>query len=104
MFHQLLKADAVDKIHFGDIDILRLHLPRRVQPPILITLHVDVCVTRLPAEFGRHERLTHDLAGVQGDWRILGFVRSLILSEERGGSREHNQEGSDSGFSQNFHF
>ena len=84
MFHELLEASAFDKNHSGDVDILRFHLSQRVQAPILITLHVDVMVTRLPTALGRRDRLAHDLTSVQDACLSLMFVRSAILSEDCG--------------------
>jgi hypothetical protein len=104
MFHELLEAGTVDKNHAGDVDIFRFYLSQRVQSPILITLHVDVMVTRLPTALGGRDRLAHDLTGVQGACMILMIVRPPTLSEEYTWSREHGQEHSHPGFSKKFHF
>jgi hypothetical protein len=60
-------------------------------------------VARLPTALESRHRQAHDLTGVQDASMILMFVRSAILREECGRSRNHNQERSDSGFSQEFH-
>src|ERR1700720_3502524 len=44
VFHELLKANAVDESHSSDVDIFRFHVPQRVQAPVLITFHKDVFV------------------------------------------------------------
>jgi hypothetical protein len=54
VFHELLKANAVDERHSGDVDIFRLHLSRRVQTAILIPFDIDVILTRPPTVLGRH--------------------------------------------------
>src|ERR1700730_571534 len=89
MFHELLEAGTVDKNHAGDVDIFRFYLSQRVQSPILITLHIDVMVTRLPTALGGRDRLAHDLPGVQGACMILRIVRPATLSEKHAWSREH---------------
>jgi hypothetical protein len=84
VLYELLKASPVDERHSGDVDIFRFHLPQRVQAPILITLHVDVMVARLPTALGGGDRQAHDLAGAQDASLILMFGRSVSFSEECG--------------------
>ncbi len=84
MFHELLKANAVDKNHSGDVDIFRFYLPESVQAPILNTLRVRIMITRLPTAPSGRKRLAHDLAGVQEVCMILRFLRPATLSEECG--------------------
>jgi hypothetical protein len=61
---------------------------------ILITLHADVMVTRLPSALRGRDRKTHDLAGVQDAYQTLRFVQRTppTLSKERGWSRDHEQK------------
>jgi len=104
VFHELLEARAVDKNHSGDIDILRLHFPKRVQASILITFYVDVMVTRLPTALGGRDRQSHYLTGVLDARRILRFVRPATLRKEYSRSRDHDQEHFHPDFGQDFHF
>src|SRR5580704_12010632 len=103
MFYELLKANAIDENHSRDVNSFRFHLSLRVQAAVLITFHIEVFITRPPAVLGRHQRLTHDLPGVHVARGILLLLRSTGLSQECGGSREHDQERSDSRFSKDFH-
>src|SRR5690242_16801468 len=79
VFHELFEVSAVDKNYSGDVDILRFHVPERVQAPILITLHVCVMVTRLPTALGGRDRQLHNLTGVPDACMILRFFRPVTL-------------------------
>src|SRR6202040_2052034 len=66
VLQELLEASAIDDDYPRHVDTFRFHLPERVQPAILITLHICVMVAHRPATFGGQDGREHDLTGKIG--------------------------------------
>src|ERR1700740_2235352 len=71
VLHKLLKTGTVDYHHSRDVDILRFHLPERIQSAILVALNVCVMVTHRPTAFGGHDGRAHDPRGIRDACRSL---------------------------------
>jgi len=102
-FDEPLEVRAMDDNDFVDFHSFRFHVPERVQALILIALHVNVMIARLPTALGGRDRQRHDLSRVQAAAVILLLVRRVILREDCRGSREQHQKRLDSGFCEDCH-